>query len=384
GVNNQTESRWYCSIIRAIIAQDNGLNLDFDLHNWWNPEPRDTEKSLIGQLGEFIQSKLWSLLPPEDQDKNVLITIDEIDGVLGLRFSTDDFFALIRDFYNDRIHIPNLDRLAFCFLGVADHNDLMTDTNRTPFNNATFIDLKGFTFEEGIQGLFDELAKIVENPHEILTEIIEKTGGQPYLSQFLCDKIHFRNEKNPNIDQLITTYLINTQNLHFRRIEERINQYKQYKANLLTIYKRIRREGIILAGDISEKEKIYLKLSGLVVQIVEDGQDYLKVYNSIYYRKFNDIWIDSQLKSIPEKWYYWKENAWKIAKDNFYLLYGEQLRTALENKYQLVVDLPNFIEESDLEYRNVKRQITKTNEDDKKQIIIDRFIYWTNRQNDLF
>jgi len=209
GVNNQTESSWYCGIIKAIIDRNNGLNLHFDLGNWWNSEPKDTEKSLIRQLKEFIQSKLWSLLPPEDQDKNLLITIDEIDTVLSLPFSTDDFFALIRDFYNDRDHIPNLDRLAFCFLGVADHNDLMTDINRTPFNNATFIDLKGFTFEEGKQGLFDELAKIVEKPDEVLKEIIEKTGGQPYLSQLLCDKIYFKNQKNPNIDQLITTYIIN-------------------------------------------------------------------------------------------------------------------------------------------------------------------------------
>src|SRR5262249_49504374 len=60
----------------------------------------------------------------EKQKGKVVIFIDEIDIVRSLPFSTDEFFAGIREFYNARSEDPELERLTFCLLGVASPSDL--------------------------------------------------------------------------------------------------------------------------------------------------------------------------------------------------------------------------------------------------------------------
>jgi AAA-like domain len=64
----------------------------------------------------------------------VVLFIDEIDSVRSLPFSTDEFFAAIREFYNRRSEEPQLERLTFCLLGVATPSDVIRDTRTTPFN----------------------------------------------------------------------------------------------------------------------------------------------------------------------------------------------------------------------------------------------------------
>src|SRR4029078_12577354 len=77
-----------------------------------------------------------------------VIFIDEIDAVRGLPFSTDEFFAAIREFYNRRSEDPELNKLTFCLLGVAAPSDLIRDTRLTPFNIGQRIELNDFTEDE--------------------------------------------------------------------------------------------------------------------------------------------------------------------------------------------------------------------------------------------
>src|SRR5205807_1847180 len=51
-------------------------------------------------------------------DASLVIFIDEIDAVRSLPFSTDEFFAAIRECYNRRSEEPAFRRLTFCLLGV--------------------------------------------------------------------------------------------------------------------------------------------------------------------------------------------------------------------------------------------------------------------------
>jgi hypothetical protein len=75
----------------------------------------------------------------------VVIFVDEIDAVRSLPFSTDEFFAGIREFYNARPEDEKLERLTFCLLGVATPSDLIRDTRTTPFNIGQRIELHDFT-----------------------------------------------------------------------------------------------------------------------------------------------------------------------------------------------------------------------------------------------
>ena len=77
-----------------------------------------------------------------------MIFIDEIDAVRSLPFSTDEFFAAIRECYNRRTEDPEFERLTFCLLGVATPSDLIQDTRTTPFNIGRRIELTDFTEAE--------------------------------------------------------------------------------------------------------------------------------------------------------------------------------------------------------------------------------------------
>ncbi|HEY9618841.1 MAG TPA: AAA-like domain-containing protein, partial [Crinalium sp.] len=66
-----------------------------------------------------------------------------MDSVLGLPFSVNDFFGLIRACYNQRSLNPIWNRLTFTLLGVATPSALITDIQRTPFNIGQAIPLEG-------------------------------------------------------------------------------------------------------------------------------------------------------------------------------------------------------------------------------------------------
>src|SRR5204862_3659153 len=78
----------------------------------------------------------------------VVIFVDEIDAVRSLPFSTDEFFAAIRELYNRRTEDAELARLTFCLLGVATPSDLIRDMRTTPFNIGRRIELRDFTEPE--------------------------------------------------------------------------------------------------------------------------------------------------------------------------------------------------------------------------------------------
>ena len=73
---------------------------------------------------------------------------DEIDVVRSLPFSTDEFFAALRECYNRRSLDPRFQRLTFCLLGVASPSELIQDVRITPFNIGRRIELTDFTAVE--------------------------------------------------------------------------------------------------------------------------------------------------------------------------------------------------------------------------------------------
>src|SRR5262249_50489798 len=80
--------------------------------------------------------------------QRLVIFLDEIDAVRSLPFSTDEFFAAIRECYNRRTRDPEYQRLTFCFMGVASPSDLIRDVRMTPFNIGRRIELTDFTEAE--------------------------------------------------------------------------------------------------------------------------------------------------------------------------------------------------------------------------------------------
>jgi len=322
GTQQITQEQWYASIIRRLV-QD--LELDVNLRSWWREY--DMFPPLV-RLREFIEGILLAQV-----SQNIVIFIDEIDSVLSLNFSTDDFFAFIRGCYNQRVDQPAYKRLTFALLGVATPSDLIRDKKRTPFNIGRAIQLHGFELQEA-KPLIRGLEGKVRNSQKVLYEILNWTGGQPFLTQKLCQLVCNCSSNLTDgdealwVEQLVGQYLIENWQAqdepeHLRTIRDRILCNEQRSGRLLALYQQILQQGKITADGSSEQME--LGLSGLVAR----GQGELQVKNRIYESVFNQNWVRQALDNLRP--YSQEINAWSSVncQDNSQLLRGDKLRDAL-------------------------------------------------------
>ncbi|MBD1866750.1 AAA-like domain-containing protein [Cyanobacteria bacterium FACHB-471] len=320
GTQQVTPDRWYAGLVGTIVKS---LKLPINLGSWW----REHEHlSGMNRLSVFIESVLLvELCQP------IVIFIDEIDSILSLPFK-DDFFAFIRACYNKRADVPDYDRLTFALLGVAAASDLVQDKDRTPFNIGQVIDLNGFQLHE-TQPLEQGLAAQVSNPEAVLRAVLGWTGGQPFLTQKLCNLVlNTATSLPPNaevgwIEHLVSQSIVQNWEAqdepeHLKTIRDRLLRNEQRAAQLLGLYQQILQEGEIVAdGSFGQVE---LQLSGLVVK----QQGKLRVYNRIYASVFNLNWVEKALSELRP--YAESLNAWIATnqKDTSSLLQGEALRNA--------------------------------------------------------
>ena len=353
GSENITPLQWYKGIAAELWRSFNLLG-KINLKTWWRDEE---EVSLLQRLSLFIENILLVQFP---QDK-IIIFVDEIDSILGLDFPVDDFFGLIRFCYNQRAINPEYNRLTFAIFGVATPSDLIADKNRTPFNIGMAIDLPGFTFEEA-QPLLAGLEASVNNAAPVLREILHWTGGQPFLTQKLCNIVAIISQENDSkvltippgteafwVENLVRSRIIDhwqacDEPEHLKTIRDRILRNEQKTSRLLGIYQQIlqseppltppyqgggQSEPPLLTGTggIStddSPEQIELILSGLVVK----EQSLLKVKNRIYEQVFNLKWVEKQLGQLRP--YSQTFDAWVTSKqqDLSRLLRGQALKDA--------------------------------------------------------
>src|SRR5262249_36001196 len=165
---NLTAEQWYSGLLTQIGQQ---LELDDELEEFWDAHPK------LGPLQRWMQAIRQVLLPRYPGP--VVIFVDEIDVVRSLSFSTDEFFAAIREFYNRRTEDEELRRLTFCLLCVASPSDLIRDTRTTPFNVGQRIELHDFTAAEAAP-LAIGLPRSSQIGARLLSRIFYWTNGHPY------------------------------------------------------------------------------------------------------------------------------------------------------------------------------------------------------------
>ena len=178
-IGSKSIEQWYGGFAYKLLSSFNIFDA-IEFMTWW--QEREI-MSPVQRLSELIESVLLTKIP-----QPIVIFIDEIDSVIGLKEPMDDFFALIRSCYNKRAQKPEYQRLTFALLGVATPSDLIADTTRTPFNIGRGIDLQGFQFHE-CQHFIKGMEGKIDNPQDVLKEILDWTSGQPFLTQKLCQLV---------------------------------------------------------------------------------------------------------------------------------------------------------------------------------------------------
>ena len=319
GIGQGEKKEWYTSFANRLTKSFNPV-VKKQWRLWWKEQ---LELAPMEKLHQLIEELLLPSLLPHQK---LVIFIDEIDYVKGLPFSTDEFFALIRSFYNDRSLNPQFNQVTFCLLGVATPADLIENKQLTSFNIGTSIELQGFRKDE-TETLIAGLKGSVVSPESVMSDILYWTGGQPFLTQRLCSLVVKENNPTPDIPELVHRQIIDNwetqdEQEHLRTIKNRIFSNEQRAGYLLELYRKVLKQGQVPLNNSAEERE--LQLSGLVVK----RGNVLEVYNPIYARVFNESWIDSELGKLrpyAENYRAWLQSG-KI--DASRLLRGQALKDA--------------------------------------------------------
>ncbi|WP_322720698.1 AAA-like domain-containing protein [Nostoc sp. ChiQUE02] len=333
GSEQITPVQWYKGFVGDLWRQL-GLMETLNLKTWWQER---NDLGLLQRLRWFIEELLLVQFPQQ----RLFIFVDEIDSLLGLNFSIDDFFTFIRFCYNQRAINPNYQRITFAIFGVATPSDLIRDRTKTPFNIGQAIALKGFEWQE-VTPLIQGLDKTVEQPASVVRAILDWTAGQPFLTQKLCHLVVQLSQQTIGngekmsippgtesfwIENLVKTRIIEhwesqDEPEHLRTIRDRIDRNGQRAGRILGIYQQVW-QGIEIKSDDSQ-EQIELLLSGLVVK--QEG--ILKVKNRIYQQVFNLQWVEKRLAALRP--YSQVFDAWVASgqQDKSRLLRGQALKDA--------------------------------------------------------
>lgn len=328
GSDGLTQAQWYGGLVMSLLQS---LNLwrQVNFTQWWQERQG---LPLVQRLNQLVEE----VLIKDVEGSPIYIFIDEIDSLLSLDFSTDDFFAWMRSCYNQRAHDPRYHRLTFALFGVATPSDLIADKQRTPFNIGLAIPLTGFTVAEAAP-LQPGLDPWVEYPERVLQHILAWTGGQPFLTQKLCDLAvqtaaqagSMPLKLSPGmaevwVDGIVRSRILNhwesqDEPIHLRTIRDHLFWYKNRTARLLGVYQQLLDGETVYADD--SREQIDLLLSGLVVR--RDNQ--LAIKNRIYQQVFTPEWVYRQLKRLRP--YANALEAWLASgrQDTACLLHGEYL-----------------------------------------------------------
>ena len=278
GIGKVTEQQWYGGIVynlsESCQLED---KFDFDWQTWW--EKYQGTLSPVQCLSLFIEKVLLANI-----QKPIVIFVDEIDKILSQDFSLDDFFALIRFFQNQRVDNPIFKRLTFALLGVATPSDLIKNKTQTPFNIGEAIELHGFQIEE-VEPLIAGLREKFKNPQAVMRSILDWTGGQPFLSQKLCQFMleesakvvetrNFASLQNSKVDEdysilveevvrarIIENWESQDDPEHLRTIRDRILSNEQRAGYLLELYQQIQEQGKVVANNSLESSELRLDIS---------------------------------------------------------------------------------------------------------------------------
>jgi CHASE2 domain-containing sensor protein len=324
-----TPTIFYESLFHSLIKN---LEIPPDCPEYKHWKDKQQWLYLDEQFIEFIETVVLRCIQTP-----VVIFLDELDSLLTLPFSCDQFLQILRGFYDRRSfsHGNGLERLSFVLLGVTSPSDLISSRHCAPFNIGHFIELKDFQLEE-CQPLELGLKGVVDDSYTVIKEILSWTGGQPLLTQKLCWLVTqnapiIAGEEAFKIKQIVQQRILNNWELdespeHLKTIRDRLfweqislvrevphpspswegslrHAWRQLRENkkqsppstkqLLKLYQRLLKKENIPYSARHHGQR-YLLMSGLAR--VEKGQ--LVIKNAIYRAVFSEKWVENSLAII--------------------------------------------------------------------------------------
>lgn len=320
GSQEPNPDSWFYALAQEVALQ---LALPGDPWEFWQQHKHTTPTH---RFTLFLRLEVLA-----KTQSRVVLFIDEIDSVLSLPFSSDDFFAAIRAVYNDRAEDATLERLTFCLLGVAAPADLIQNPTRTPFNIGRSVPLEDFLPEEaaafvaGLEGAGGD-------PQRLLSEVLGWTDGHPYMTQRICEVLTRSPSSVPEAERVLRiveeTFLRDGRDRepNLTYVESRLRDHRQLGPMLQLYRSLLQNKEVEAAWD--NPVQLEMHLAGLVARRTKDGHARLVVRNRIFATVFDLAWVRAKesRRLLDEPLLRWIESG----KQNDFLLRGEALKQALD------------------------------------------------------
>ncbi len=199
----------------------------------------------------------------QNRSKRIIVFIDEIDHLIDRAFK-DDFFGLIRSFFNQRTTDAEVDfrQIQFVLSGAAQSTQLISNENVSPFNVGVSIHLDELSLEYVI-----EMTQCLRKgkwrvTYGVESEIYKYTNGSVYLTQLILERLWTVSEQQSAME--INTGAVNkaiegivmesSKNAHFQNIYTKIIS----KPELLKAFQRK------IAGRALHRQILdYLEMTGI-------------------------------------------------------------------------------------------------------------------------
>jgi hypothetical protein len=328
GTAGITAEEWYYSLIEEISGP---LRLPRDPAEFW---AHRGDLSPVHRFMRFLTKEVLGAI-----EGPVVISIDEIDMVLSLPFSRDDFFAAIRSVYNARAEDPIYGRLTFCLFGVAAPGELMEDPTHTPFNIGRAVRVSDFTLKEAeafLPGLDGDAAAA----RALLEAVMQWSGGHPYMTQRLCSALVSQSPEEraglspeARVERLVKRLFLERGRLEDPNLayaERRLGKTAAgpLRLEIFRIYRRLLYGAPVPArGDDPAQQE--LRLAGLVSERDDEGgPSRLVVRSRIFATVFDLAWVDENTTANPlaEPVAQWM----RFQRQDDFLLHGVALEVALD------------------------------------------------------
>ena len=283
-LRNEPDARRYFSTLIDDLARE--LELGLDLAAFW----ARSESKANGQVFmDFFRLVL------EKSAGQCVVVLDEIDSTLesAKLGYTDDLFTAIRSMYTIRPREAVFKRLSFCLVGVATPNELIKARRTTPYNIGRTLWLGDFDPDhDDLSALARRLGEDPLKARVLLGRVLHWTGGQPYLTMWLCDELRRANvTEAAAVDALMERTYTSLERLrgdtHFEQVQRFLGERPDGGADSLDLYERILK-GAREPDQPANPAYVNLKLSGLVKR---DADGVLVERSPIYARLFDAEWV---------------------------------------------------------------------------------------------
>ncbi len=172
--------RWFC------IYLSDALKLNLNLDDYWNQD-RGSMLSCTRYLEKVL----------EQSEQPLVLGLDEVDRLLNYPNISQDFFYLLRSWYEEANNDELWEKLRLVVVySTEDFGSL--DINQSPFNVGLPVELKPFDRQQ-----IKELAKSYSLNFSVteIEQLIFMLGGHPYLVDLIMSNLSSNSEQS--LDELL-------------------------------------------------------------------------------------------------------------------------------------------------------------------------------------